>query len=209
MPFAIDAEREGVGCKASPACRRCRAHNTLGQYLFRQWPAGARQSVIGAVRAAYSDYLAARPASLLALLSRSRPARSRQRAPGQDRSAFRAARWCALIVRALKEAGADGQRAATTGGGATIAAFRPLGQAAVAVTTGGARHRGRSGGFVHPQRRSAGFCRSRASAFEVGEPSADARIESFEPAAELIERPSARRVRRCTETYIVARPATG
>ena len=47
------------------------------------------------------------------------------------------------------------------------------------------------------------------AAFEVGEPSADARVESFEAAAELIERPLGAARAQLHETYIVAQTRDG
>ena len=74
-----------------------------------------------------------------------------------------------LIVRALKEAlMREGQRAATTGGSATIAAFRPLDAAArgpfAAALCAFARRRcglGRSGAGGVRHRRAVGGCAGR------------------------------------------------
>src|ERR1700690_3721391 len=115
-----------------------------------------------------------------------------------------------LIVRALKDALArEGQRASTTGGSATIAAFRAL-----ATARRGAydwrRSPARPPGFVPPRSAPArGFAEAAQAAFEVGEPSADARVESFEPAAELIERPLGAARAQVHETYIVSQTRDG
>ncbi len=115
-----------------------------------------------------------------------------------------------LIVRALKEALArEGGRAASTGGGATIAAFRP----AATPRRGGydwRRSPARPAGFV-PSRGGAalGFAEAAQAAFDVGEPAADAAVASFEPAAELIERPLGAARAQVHETYIVSQTRDG
>jgi DNA mismatch repair protein MutL len=115
-----------------------------------------------------------------------------------------------LIVGALKEALArEGQRAATTGGGATIAAFRPA-----AVPRRGSydwrRSPARPAGFA-PSRGGAalGFAESAQATFDVGEPSADAAFASFEPAADQIDRPLGAARAQLHETYIVAQTRDG
>ncbi|MFZ0844978.1 MAG: DNA mismatch repair protein MutL, partial [Pseudolabrys sp.] len=54
-----------------------------------------------------------------------------------------------------------------------------------------------------------GFAEAAQAAFEVGEPAADARVESFEPAAELIERPLGAARAQVHETYIVSQTRDG
>ena len=86
-----------------------------------------------------------------------------------------------LIVRALKEALVrEGTRASTTGGSATIAAFRPLASAR-RVSYDWRRSPSRPDPrWVAPSRGGAalGFAEATQAAFDVGEPAADARIES-------------------------------
>ena len=126
---AIEAEREGVrvdGFAGLPTLSRA---NTLGQYLFVNGRPVRDKLLFGAVRAAYADYLPRDRHPLLALFVtlearevdvNVHPAKTEVRF--RDGGLVRG-----LIVRALKEALArEGQRAATTGGSATIAAFRPL-----------------------------------------------------------------------------------
>jgi DNA mismatch repair protein MutL len=103
--------------------------------------------LFGAVRAAYADYLPRDRHPVLALFV-SLDAREVDVNvhPAKTEVRFRdAGRVRSLIVRALKEALArEGQRAATTGGSATIATFssRPLHRVA-APMTGDGRRRGR------------------------------------------------------------------
>ena len=54
-----------------------------------------------------------------------------------------------------------------------------------------------------------GFAEAAQSAFDVGAPSADARVESFEPAPELIERPLGAARAQVHETYIVSQTRDG
>ncbi len=209
---AIEAERDGVrvtGFAGLPTLSRA---NALGQYLFVNGRPVRDKLLIGAVRGAYADYLPRDRHPLLALFValdarevdvNVHPAKTEVRF--RDGGLVRG-----LIVRALKEALArEGQRAATTGGGANIAAFRPLG-----APRGGAydwrRSPAQPPGFVAPRTATAlGFAEAAQAAFEVGEPAADARIESFEPAAEFVDRPLGAARAQVHETYIVSQTRDG
>ena len=118
-----------------------------------------------------------------------------------------------LLVRALQEALArEGQRAATTGGSATIAAFRPAGWA-----PGGGWDWRRSPARPDPRgfrcrraatRRSASR-RPRRPPSRSARPSADARVEIAEPAPDLLDRPLGAARAQVHETYIVAQTRDG
>src|SRR6202453_2554533 len=124
----VRAERDNVvveGFAAAPSLTRA---NALGQYLFVNGRPVRDKLIIGAVRAAYSDYLPRDRHPVLALFVtldarevdvNVHPAKAEVR--------FRNAGLVrALIVHALKAALArDTTRTATTSGAATIAAFRP------------------------------------------------------------------------------------
>jgi DNA mismatch repair protein MutL len=208
----VDAERERVrvtGFAGLPTLSRA---NTLGQYLFVNGRPVRDKLLVGAVRGAYGDYLPRDRHPLLALFVtldarevdvNVHPAKTEVRF--RDGGLVRG-----LIVRALKEALArEGQRASTTGGSATIAAFRPLGQGRRG-SYDWRRSPARPPGFVSARSATAlGLAEAAQAAFEVGEPSADARIESFEPAAELIERPLGAARAQVHETYIVAQTRDG
>ena len=169
--FAVEAEREGVqvtGFAALPTLSRA---NSLGQYLFVNGRPVRDKLLFGAVRAAYADYLPRDRHPLLALFV-ALPAREVDVNvhPAKTEVRFRdGALVRGLIVRALKEALArEGGRAATTGGGATIAAFRP----AAAPRRGGydwRRSPARPAGFA-PLRGGAafGFAEDTQAAFDVG-----------------------------------------
>ena len=202
---AINAEREGVrvtGFAGLPTLSRA---NSLGQYLFVNGRPVRDKLLFGAVRAAYADYLPRDRYPLLALFVtldarevdvNVHPAKTEVRF--RDGGLVRG-----LIVRALKEALArESRRAATTGGSSTIAAFRSRPAAydwrrptqPVAPTLGSA---------------ALGFAEAAQAAFDVGGPAADARIESFQPAAEQIDRPLGAARAQVHETYIVAQTRDG
>jgi DNA mismatch repair protein MutL len=209
---AIDAEREGVrvaGFAGLPTLSRA---NSLGQYLFVNGRAVRDKLLYGAVRAAYADYLPRDRHPLLALFVKLdarevdvnvHPAKTEVRF--RDGALVRG-----LIVRALKDALArEGQRAATTGGSATIATFRPA-AAPRRGTYDWRRSPTRPAGFA-PTRGGAalGLAEPAQTAFDVGEPAADAAVASFEPAADQIDRPLGAARAQVHETYIVAQTRDG
>jgi DNA mismatch repair protein MutL len=212
--IAIDAEREGVRLQGFAGLPTLSRANTLGQYLFVNGRPVRDKLLVGAVRAAYADYLPRDRHPLLALFVtldarevdvNVHPAKTEVRF--RDGGLVRG-----LIVRALKESLArEGNRAATTGGSATIAAFRPL-----ATPRRGGYDWRRSPSRPDPRAfvpirggAALGFAEAAQAAFEVGEPAADARIESFEPAAELIERPLGAARAQVHATYIVSQTRDG
>ena len=208
--IAIDAEREGVRVKGFAGLPTLSRANTLGQYLFVNGRPVRDKVLVGAVRGAYADYLPRDRHPLLALFVtlearevdvNVHPAKTEVRF--RDGGLVRG-----LIVRALKEALArDGQRAASTGGSATIAAFRPVARRGAYDWR---RSPARPAGFVSARSATAlGFAEVAQAAFEVGEPAADARVESFEPAAALIERPLGAARAQVHETYIVSQTRDG
>jgi DNA mismatch repair protein MutL len=210
--IAIDGEREGVrvtGFAGLPTLSRA---NSLGQYLFVNGRPVRDKLLYGAVRAAYADYLPRDRHPLLALFVtldarevdvNVHPAKTEVRF--RDGALVRG-----LIVHALKDAlTREGQRAASTGGSATIATFRP----AVAPRRGAydwRRSPARPTGFA-PMRGGAavGFAQAAQAAFDVGEPAADAAIASFEPAPDQIDRPLGAARAQVHETYIVAQTRDG
>jgi DNA mismatch repair protein MutL len=217
--IAINAEREGVRLEGFAGLPTLSRANTLGQYLFVNGRPVRDKLLVGAVRAAYADYLPRDRHPLLALFVtletrevdvNVHPAKAEVRF--RDGALVRG-----LIVRALKEALArEGNRAATTGGSATIAAFRPVSmprRGTYEWRHSPARPDPRGfvpGGFSTMRGNAAvGFAEAAQAAFEVGAPSADARVESFEPTAELIERPLGAARAQVHETYIVSQTRDG
>ncbi len=125
----IAAERDGVAIEGFTALPTLTRANALGQYLFVNGRPVRDKLLIGAVRAAYADYLPRDRHPLVALFV-TLPAREVDVNvhPAKAEVRFRNAGLVrALIVHALKQTLArEATRAATTGGSATIAAFRPV-----------------------------------------------------------------------------------
>ena len=208
--IAIEAEREGVALSGFAALPTLSRANSLGQYLFVNGRPVRDKLLVGAVRAAYADYLPRDRHPLLALFvtlgSREvdvnvHPAKTEVRF--RDGGLVRG-----LIVRALKEALArEGQRAATTGGGATIAAFRPLETPRRGYDW--RRSPARPAAYVAPRGGGFGFAEAAQAAFDVGAPSADARADVVEVVPELLDRPLGAARAQVHETYIVSQTRDG
>ena len=199
--IAVDAEREGVriaGFAGLPTYSRA---NSLAQYLFVNGRPVRDKMLLGALRAAYADYLSRDRYPVVALFIaldgrevdvNVHPAKTEVRF--RDSGLVRG-----LMVGALKTAlMREGNRTATTGGSATIAAFRPLAQprrpyAAPYMTSRG----------------GLGLAEAAQAVFDTGAPSADARVESFAPQPDLIERPLGAARAQVHETYIVAQTRDG
>jgi DNA mismatch repair protein MutL len=207
------------GFAALPTLTRA---NSLGQYLFVNDRPVRDKLLIGVVRAAYADYLPRDRHPIVALFVTIDPrevdvnvhpakAEVRFRDPGLVRS---------VLIRALQDALArEGRRAASTGGDATIAAFRP----AAAAPRGGwdwrrspARPddpRGVSPGMVGSATArgfaaaAQGFAEAAQSAFDVGGPTADVRVDAVAP--DLLDRPLGAARAQVHETYIVAQTRRG
>jgi len=209
----IAAERDGVAVAGYAALPTLTRANALGQYLFVNGRPVRDKLLLGAVRGAYADYLPRDRHPLVALFV-TLPAREVDVNvhPAKAEVRFRNAGLVrALIVHALKAALArEGTRAATTGGSATIAAFRP----AAAVPRRGWDWR-RSPARPDDPRRAyvplrAGFAEAAQAAFDVGAPAAELRGEfheegaAAEPAAAALDHPLGAARAQVHETYIVA-----
>ncbi len=199
---AIAAEREGVvidGYAALPTLTRA---NALGQYLFVNGRPVRDKLLLGAVRAAYADYLPRDRHPLLALFVtldarevdvNVHPAKAEVR--------FRNAGLVrALIVHALKTAlSREATRAASTGGSATIAAFRPA-------------LRPRGAPYIYAPLRSAALAEPAQAAFDTGLPAADLRAvaaAALEPGADARDHPLGAARAQVHDTYIVAQTQDG
>jgi DNA mismatch repair protein MutL len=121
-----------------------------------------------------------------------------------------------VLIRALQEALArEGQRAATTGGSATVAAFRP----AALPRRGSWDWRQSPAGPIDARgmplavrgHGAAGLAEAAQAAFDVGGPAADARVHARIEAAEpdLLDRPLGAARAQVHETYIVAQTRDG
>jgi DNA mismatch repair protein MutL len=205
--------REGLGLEGFAALPTFSRANALGQYLFVNGRPVRDKLMLGAVRGAYADHLPRDRHPMVALFVTLDPrevdvnvhpakAEVRFRDPGLVR---------ASIVRALQDALArDTRRAATTGGAATIAAFQPnfsvrprawdwRRSPAAPASAGATALAGAPAGFAEAVQR----------AFEVGGPSADARVAIVEASPDLIDRPLGAARAQVHETYIVAQTRDG
>ena len=124
----VRAEREGVvieGFAAAPSLTRA---NALGQYLFVNGRPVRDKLILGAVRAAYADYLPRDRHPVVALFVTLPPQEVDANVhPAKTEVRFRNAGLVrALIVHALKDGLArEGKRTAANADGAAIASFRP------------------------------------------------------------------------------------
>ena len=212
---AIDVRsgRDGVaveGFAAAPALTRA---NALGQYLFVNGRPVRDKLILGAVRAAYADYLPRDRHPVVALFVTLDPHEVDANVhPAKTEVRFRNAGLVrALIVHALKDGLArEGKRTAANDGGSAIAAFRP------AFSPRGSTNWDwrRSPSFpVGPMpsfegATAPGLAERGQAAFDVGAPSADVRIEDM-PSAELIDRPLGAARTQIHETYIVSQTRDG
>ena len=226
----IAAERDEVVIEGFAALPTLTRANALGQYLFVNGRPVRDKLLIGAVRAAYADYLSRDRHPLVALFVTLPPrevdvnvhpakAEVRFRNPGLVR---------ALIVHALKAALArEGARAATTGGIATVAALqrgwgwrrspsRPHDARRPNFSTAG-------GGGWGAALGGAGLAEGSQTAFDTGAPAADWRqdmredlrdaydeaSEAAAPAADLIDHPLGAARAQVHDTYIVTQTRDG
>ena len=214
----VRSEREGVvveGFAAAPSLTRA---NALGQYLFVNGRPVRDKLILGAVRAAYSDYLPRDRHPVVALFVTLDPREVDANVhPAKTEVRFRNAGLVrALIVHALKEGLArEGRRTAANSDGAVITAFRPGGvprtdlprtswdwRTSPSMPTGPAPAAARAApAFAH------GLAEVAQAAFDVGAPTAD--IRHAEAAPDLIDRPLGAARTQIHETYIVAQTRDG
>ncbi|GEC14538.1 DNA mismatch repair endonuclease MutL [Nitrobacter winogradskyi] len=208
----VRAEREGViveGFAAAPSLTRA---NALGQYLFVNGRPVRDKLILGAVRAAYSDYLPRDRHPVAALFVTADPREIDANVhPAKTEVRFRNAGLVrALIVHALKEGLArEGRRTAANSDGAVLTAFRPSESPRPAnwdwrqspAAPAGARPWG--GGPP-----AAAFAEAGQAALDVGAPSADVRFDAHPP-LDLVDRPLGAARTQIHETYIVSQTRDG
>jgi DNA mismatch repair protein MutL len=210
--IAVRAEREGViveGFAAAPSLTRA---NALGQYLFVNGRPVRDKLILGAVRAAYSDYLPRDRHPVLALFVTTEPQEVDANVhPAKTEVRFRnAALVRALIVHALKDGLArEGRRTAANSDGAVLTAFRP------ATAMHPANWDWRQSAASPPGARlwpggaaAAALAEPGQTAFDVGAPSADVRFDA-DPAPDPIDRPLGAARTQIHENYIVAQTRDG
>jgi len=207
----VRAEREDVileGFAAAPSLTRA---NALGQYLFVNGRPVRDKLILGAVRAAYSDYLPRDRHPVVALFVTLDPQQVDANVhPAKTEVRFRNAGLVrALIVHALKEGLArEGKRSAANSDGAVMASFRrsfaPRAQWDWRASP------------AYPVEGSAAFDSSLATAlaepgqaaFDVGTPSADVRFQEA-ATADLVDRPLGAARTQIHDTYIVSQTRDG
>jgi DNA mismatch repair protein MutL len=215
----VRAEREGIlveGFAAAPSLTRA---NALGQYLFVNGRPVRDKLILGAVRAAYADYLPRdrHPVVALFVTLASREVDANVH-PAKTEVRFRNAGLVrALIVHALKEGLArEGRRSAANSASEAIASFRPAfapGRMPGGMTTPVNWDWQRSPSYPVGAASSFGSAAAALAerdqvAFDVGGPTADVRMEA-PPAGELIDRPLGAARTQIHETYIVSQTRDG
>ncbi|SHE75377.1 DNA mismatch repair protein MutL [Kaistia soli DSM 19436] len=211
--MVIDAAREGVNLSGHAGLPTFHRANGLQQYLFVNGRPVRDKVLIGALRAGYADVMARdrHPVAALTLTLdphevdvNVHPAKAdvRFRDPGLVRG---------LIVGALRQAiHQSGHRATSTGGGATIAAFRsgsappfsPSASYAARPAYAAARS---ATAFAYE---TPSFAEPQAGFDAVNRPSADARAHGS-PTEERIARPLGAARAQVHSTYVIAQTEDG
>ncbi|MSP46316.1 MAG: DNA mismatch repair endonuclease MutL [Xanthobacteraceae bacterium] len=211
----VRAERDGTVVEGYAGLPTHTRANSLGQYLFVNGRPVRDKLLIGVIRGAYADYLPRDRHPVVALFVTLPPREVDVNVhPAKTEVRFRDnALVRSLLMHALKEGLArDAQRAATTGGTATIAAFRPA-----ALPRRGNFDWRRSPSRPLPPRGAVaawstaepGFAETAQAVFDVGSAAATARVEITEPAPDLLDRPLGAARAQVHDTYIVAQTRDG
>jgi DNA mismatch repair protein MutL len=215
--IAVQSEREGViveGYAASPSLTRA---NALGQYLFVNGRPVRDKLILGAVRAAYADYLPRDRHPVVALfVTLDTQEVDANVHPAKTEVRFRNAGLVrALIVHALKDGLArEGKRTAANSDGAAIMAFRPNSIPRTgydwrrspnypASSFDGAAAPSYANAFSTPA-----FTEAAQAAFDTGAPSADVRPAETQ-LGDLLDRPLGAARTQIHETYIVSQTRDG
>src|ERR1700748_1914438 len=209
----VRAERDGVvveGFAGAPSLTRA---NALGQYLFVNGRPVRDKLILGAVRAAYSDYLPRDRHPVVALFVTSDPQEVDANVhPAKTEVRFRNAGLVrALIVHALKEGLArEGKRTAANSDGAALASFRPSFAPAPRANWDWRRSPSYPVGPMPALENAAvtAFAEPGQAAFDVGTPTADVRFQEA-PSADLLDRPLGAARTQIHETYIVSQTRDG
>ena len=209
----VAASRDGVAVEGYAALPTLSRANALGQYLFVNGRPVRDKLILGVVRAAYADYLPRDRHPVVALFVTLPPKEVDVNVhPAKTEVRFRDAGLVrALLMHALKEGLArDSQRAATTGGTATVAAFRPaaLPRRSFDWRSSPSRPlppRGALAAWRAPE----GFAEAEQAGFDVGAAAAVARVETVAPAPDALDRPLGAARAQVHDTYIVAQTRDG
>lgn len=211
----VRSGRDGVtveGFAAAPSLTRA---NALGQYLFVNGRPVRDKLILGAVRAAYADYLPRDRHPVVALfVTLDTQEVDANVHPAKTEVRFRNAGLVrALIVHALKEGLArEGKRTAANSDGAAIMAFRP---GSIPRSNGGWDWRQSPNFPAAPAApayanafASNAFAEAAQAAFDTGTPTADVRYEQALP-RDQIDNPLGAARTQIHENYIVAQTRDG
>jgi DNA mismatch repair protein MutL len=213
----ISGGRAGLSVDGYAALPTFTRANALGQYLFVNGRPVRDKLLLGAVRGAYADYLPRDRHPVVALFVTIDPREVDVNVhPAKTEVRFRDSGLVrGLIVGALKEGlSREGRRAATTGGTATAASFRPgglpggLGRPAAWDWQRSPARPVAVAGAAAALAESPGFADVAQAAFAVGAPAADARADGA-GAPDLLDRPLGAARAQLHETYIVAQTRDG
>ena len=217
--IAVKAEREGVtveGYAAAPSLTRA---NALGQYLFVNSRPVRDKLILGAVRAAYADYLPRDRHPVVALFVTLDPREVDANVhPAKTEVRFRNAGLVrALIVHALKDGLArEGRRTAANSGDSALAAFRagaqrPLNwdwQRSPSAPVGAPFPDTSPRAPMMTGALQSGLAEAAQAVFDVGGPTADVR-EQPAPPVDLLDRPLGAARTQIHATYIVSQTRDG
>jgi DNA mismatch repair protein MutL len=235
---AVESGREGFSLAGFAGLPTYSKANALSLYLFVNGRSVRDKLMLGAVRAAYADYLPRDRHPVVALFVTLDPREVDVNVhPAKTEVRFRDAGLVrSMMVGALKEALArEGGRAASTGGTASIAAFRRgAGVPPASFNPLPPSYPPRAGGgtpALRPMPAAAGFSvaaqaiyetpaepawdaapafqSGAQAAFDAGPPSADARAAAVSIDSGQIERPLGAARAQVHETYIVAQTRDG
>jgi DNA mismatch repair protein MutL len=205
--------RDGLALEGFAGLPTYSKANALGLYLFVNGRPVRDKLMLGAVRAAYADHLPRDRHPVVALFVAIEPREVDVNVhPAKTEVRFRDAGLVrAMIVGALREAlTRDSARTASTGGAATLRAFVANPPRPVRWDWPGSleRHFPASAGAT-ALADAPGFAEAAQAAFEVGGPSADARMHEVDAEPDAIDRPLGAARAQVHETYIVAQTRDG
>jgi DNA mismatch repair protein MutL len=210
----VRAGRDGLALEGFAGLPTYSKANALGLYLFVNGRPVRDKLMLGAVRAAYADHLPRDRHPVVALFVSIEPREVDVNVhPAKTEVRFRDAGLVrAMIVGALKDAlMRDSARSASTGGAATLRAFRPNPPRPMRWDWAAPLERRFPGsdGATALADAPAGFAEAAQAAFEVGGPSADARMHEVDAKHDAIDRPLGAARAQIHETYIVAQTRDG
>ncbi len=219
----VRAERDNVSIEGFAAAPSLTRANALGQYLFVNGRPVRDKLILGAVRAAYSDYLPRDRHPVVALfVTLDTTEVDANVHPAKTEVRFRNAGLVrALIVHALKDGLArEGKRTAANSDGAAIMAFRPGSIPGNMPRSGGWDWRrspnypaanafdGAGAPPFAPSYETSAFAEAAQAAFDTGTPTADARAHAM-PTGDLLDRPLGAARAQVHENYIVSQTRDG